>query len=71
MAASGGTANDGDGEIGNDSIHKLIEFVEYFWKSLHPELFITPLTRNPDWVNLVIEINPDHSIGAIYQPGDI
>jgi D-glycerate 3-kinase len=47
------------------------EFVEYFWRSLHPELFITPLSRNPDWVNLVVEINPDHSIGAIYQPGDI
>ena len=47
------------------------EFVEYFWRSLHPELFIIPLTRNTDWVNLVIEINPDHSVGAIYQPGDI
>jgi D-glycerate 3-kinase len=22
------------------------EFVEYFWRSLHPELFITPLTQN-------------------------
>jgi D-glycerate 3-kinase len=46
------------------------EFVEYFWRSLHPELFITPLTRNPSWVDLVIEINPDHTVGAVYQPGD-
>lgn len=47
------------------------EFVKYFWKALHPELFITPLTRDPDWVDLVIEINRDRTIGAIYQPSDI
>ena len=46
-------------------------FVEYFWKSLHPELFITPLTRNPRYVDLVVEINPDHSIGAIYRPNEV
>jgi D-glycerate 3-kinase len=46
-------------------------FVEYFWRSLHPELFITPLTKNPNLVDLVMEINPDHSIGNIYQPGTI
>ncbi|HEY9831771.1 MAG TPA: glycerate kinase [Stenomitos sp.] len=44
-------------------------FVEYFWKSLHPELFITPLTKNPSYVDLVVEIDPDHTPGAIYQPG--
>jgi D-glycerate 3-kinase len=46
------------------------EFVEYFWRSLHPELFITPLTKNPRLVDLVIEINPDHTVGAVYQPKD-
>jgi D-glycerate 3-kinase len=46
------------------------QFVEYFWRSLHPELFITPLTRNPSWVDLVIEINPDHTTGAVYRLGD-
>jgi D-glycerate 3-kinase len=46
------------------------QFVEYFWRSLHPELFITPLTKNSNWVDLVIEINPDHTIGAIYRPSD-
>lgn len=45
-------------------------FVEYFWRSLHPELFITPLTKNPSLVDLVVEINHDYSIGEIYQPGD-
>lgn len=43
-------------------------FVEYFWRSLHPELFITPLTQRPDLVDLVIEINPDHSPGKVYAP---
>lgn len=46
-------------------------FVEYFWRSLHPELFITPLTKNPDLVDLVVEINHDHSICHIYQPSGI
>lgn len=46
------------------------EFVEYFWRSLHPELFITPLTKNPHLADLVVEINPDHSFGKIYRPGD-
>lgn len=50
---------------------QLDQFVEYFWKSLHPELFITPLTRNPRYVDLVVEINPDHSMGAIYRPSDV
>lgn len=44
------------------------QFVNYFWRSLHPELFIKPLIDNPNWVDLVIEINPDRSTGAVYQP---
>lgn len=44
------------------------QFVEYFWRSLHPELFIKSLMENPELVDLVIEIHPDRSIGAIYQP---
>lgn len=47
------------------------QFVTYFWRSLHPELFITSLIKNPDLVDLVIEINPDRSLGKLYQPGDI
>ncbi|MBT9312400.1 glycerate kinase [Leptothoe kymatousa TAU-MAC 1615] len=44
------------------------EFVEYFWRSLHPELFITPLTQRSDLVDLVIEIKADHSPGKVYAP---
>jgi D-glycerate 3-kinase len=43
-------------------------FVEYFWRSLHPELFIKPLITNPDLVNMAIEINSDHTPGRVYQP---
>lgn len=45
-------------------------FVEYFWKSLHPELFITPLTRYPSYVDLVVEINCDRTIAQIYRPSE-
>ncbi|MFM7365734.1 MAG: glycerate kinase [Cuspidothrix sp.] len=39
-------------------------FVNYFWRSLHPELFIDPLIKS-SVVDLVIEINADHSFGKI------
>lgn len=53
---------------GGMSDREIEQFVEYFWKALHPELFIPPLIQNPDLVDLVIEINPDRSPGQIYQP---
>ncbi|MEL6931076.1 MAG: glycerate kinase [Cyanobacteria bacterium J06600_6] len=37
-------------------------FVEYFWKALHPDLYIKPLTQTAD---LVIEIKGDHTLGRI------
>lgn len=43
------------------------EFVNYFWRSLHPELFINPLVKSSE-VDLVIEINADHSFGKIRFP---
>jgi D-glycerate 3-kinase len=43
------------------------EFVNYFWRSLHPELFIKPLVKSPQLVDLVIEINRDRSFGKIYN----
>ena len=35
-------------------------FVNYFWKALHPELFITPLAQNSNLVDLVITIDENH-----------
>jgi D-glycerate 3-kinase len=49
---------------------EIARFVDYFWRSLHPELFITPLTKNPDLVDLVIEIDAEHCPGKIYKPGN-
>lgn len=42
-------------------------FVDYFWRSLHPELFWPPLLRQPTQVDLVIEIAPDHTPQRIYR----
>ncbi|MEM9215717.1 MAG: glycerate kinase [Cyanobacteria bacterium P01_F01_bin.150] len=44
------------------------QFVTYFWQSLHPELFITPLLTNSKYVDLVVEIDSNHSPCAIYSP---
>ncbi|MHC0066527.1 glycerate kinase [Nostoc sp. UIC 10890] len=42
------------------------EFVNYFWRSLHPELFIKPLVKDATVVDMVIEIHTDHSFGEVY-----
>ncbi|MBV5261080.1 glycerate kinase [Synechococcus moorigangaii CMS01] len=46
------------------------QFVDYFWRSLHPELFIRPLTEDSRWTDLVIEIDADHRPSHIYRPTD-
>ncbi len=46
---------------------EVAQFVEYFWRSLHPELFIKPLVKS-SWVDLVIEIESDRRLGAVYRP---
>lgn len=43
------------------------EFVNYFWRSLHPELFIKPMVESSSLVDLVIEIHPNHSFGKVYR----
>jgi D-glycerate 3-kinase len=45
------------------------QFVDYFWRSLHPALFITPSTENPAIADLVIEIDAHHQPSRIYRPG--
>lgn len=46
----------------------IVAFVEYFWKSLHPELFILPLKDEPQWVDRVIDIDVNHQPLQIYTP---
>jgi D-glycerate 3-kinase len=45
---------------------QVVEFVHYFWRSLHPELFVQPLLKSPQ-VDLVIEINADRSLNKVYS----
>lgn len=60
----------------------ITDFVTYFWKALHPDLFITPLvdpkisdaksgrTATGQYTtDLVVTIQADHSLGRLYQPG--
>ncbi len=44
------------------------KFVEYFWKSLHPNLYVKPLISNPYLVDLVVELDSDRSYSNIYKP---
>jgi D-glycerate 3-kinase len=46
---------------------EIVEFVTYFWKALHPELFITPLTQCSTTA-LVVEITAQHGLGELYSP---
>lgn len=46
---------------------EIAAFVTYFWKALHPELFITPLTHS-EKTDLVVYIEPDHSVGDLSAP---
>lgn len=50
------------------SADEVQEFVEYFWRSLHPELFLPPLIQDGDRTHLVVEIQADHTPGKIYRP---
>ncbi|MEG3907891.1 glycerate kinase [Microcoleus sp. w2-18bC1] len=45
-------------------------FVEYFWKALHPELFIKSMLEG-DRVDLVIEILGDRTVGKIRRAIDL
>ena len=45
-------------------------FVEYFWKALHPELYIQSMLEG-DGVDLVVEILADRAIGKISRAIDL
>lgn len=50
---------------------EITNFVEYFWEALPPDLFISPLTKSPTPVDLVIPLNADHHFGQPYSPDTI
>ncbi|CAN1210170.1 Glycerate kinase [Tumidithrix helvetica PCC 7403] len=51
---------------------EILEFVQYFWRSLPPDLFMTPLTQSSKvWnlaIDLVVAIDAHHLPCAIYRP---
>jgi D-glycerate 3-kinase len=47
---------------------QISQFVEYFWKALHPEVFILPLAHSSEWTDLVIEINAQHVPTRVHAP---
>ncbi|NJN88782.1 MAG: glycerate kinase [Leptolyngbyaceae cyanobacterium SL_7_1] len=44
------------------------EFVTYFWRSLHPDLFIMPLLQNSNRADLIIELDAEHNPISIRKP---
>lgn len=48
------------------------DFVTYFWRSLHPELFLPPLTGHSDApdraAELVVDLDANHAPQRIYSP---
>lgn len=49
------------------SDQEIQEFVYYFWRSLHPELYLKPLIQDPR-VDLVIEIDQEYRPCTLYKP---
>lgn len=47
---------------------EITDFVHYFWKALHPDLFIKPLIHNPQWVNYILDIDANHRPVKLYSP---
>jgi D-glycerate 3-kinase len=44
------------------------QFVEYFWRALHPDIFIKPLKQNGTTTDLVVEIDLHRRPQSIYAP---
>ncbi|MEO0771144.1 MAG: glycerate kinase [Cyanobacteria bacterium J06649_4] len=45
----------------------IASFVTYFWKALHPQLFIEPLTQS-EKTSLVVNIDQNHCLGELSVP---
>ena len=50
------------------SDQEITQFVEYFWKALHPELFMPRIISDRTSVDLIIEISRSHLPTRIYRP---
>lgn len=47
---------------------QIVEFVHYFWRSVHPGIHIKNLAHDVKHTSQVVIINDDHSIGELYTP---
>ncbi len=45
------------------------DFVDYFWRALHPNLFITPLVQQPGPAAFIVDIDQNHCPGPVSPPG--
>jgi pantothenate kinase-related protein Tda10 len=50
---------------------QIVEFVHYFWRSVHPGIHIKNLAQDHQHTDQVVIINDDHSVGEIYTPETI
>jgi len=57
---------------GEGMTHKeIVEFVYYFWRSVHPAIHIRNLARDTLHTNQVTIINEDHSISEVLSPDKV
>ncbi|MBL1208465.1 glycerate kinase [Geminocystis sp. GBBB08] len=54
--------NQGKTGMSDEEIKK---FVHYFWKALHPQIYIKPLLKNHNLTDLVVNLNHNHLITKI------
>lgn len=52
------------------SHEQIIEFVYYFWRSVHPAIHIKNLAHDSVHTQQVVIVNDDHSVGEILTPED-
>jgi pantothenate kinase-related protein Tda10 len=50
---------------------EIVEFVHYFWRSVHPAIHIKNLAHDSEHTQQVVVINDDHSIGEILSPEEV
>ncbi len=59
-------------EKGEGMTHdQIVEFVHYFWRSVHPGIHIKNLAHDEFHAQQVVIINDDHSVGEILTPEEV
>jgi len=53
---------------GGMSDREVADFVRYFWRALHPELFVKPMLADPTLVDLAVALSAQRQPMRIYRP---